>query len=152
MPKKTLHLLLTRDVPSLGASGEEVNVAAAYAQRVLLPQGSAVVSSPRERARIAKQRARQKQIQAAAVAKHRAITSALAGKTLLLPVKASGSRLYGSVGAPEIVAAAKASFGVSIEPGWLQLPEPIRHLGDYAVLVSPPDVPPANLSLTVSAL
>jgi large subunit ribosomal protein L9 len=151
MPK-TLRLLLTRDVPSLGASGEEVHVAAAYAQRVLLPQGSAVVASARERARIAKERARLKRIRAAAVAQQHAITAACTGKTLLLSVPASGSRLYGSAGASEIVAAAKASFGVSIDPSWLTLPEPIRHLGDYTVLVSPPDVPPANLAVTVSAL
>lgn len=151
MPK-TLRVLLRRDISSLGSTGDEVSVAAAYAQRVLLPQGLVAIANDRERTRVRKVREREQRERDATRERHAAVGAALTGKTLLLPHRASGSRLYGSIGAAEIAAAVRVSFGVQIEPAWVRLAEPIKQLGDYTIAVAPPDAPTAALAVTVSAL
>lgn len=126
-------------------------MAVAYAQRVLLPRGIAVLATERARARAAHERTRR---ESQAENERQVATEALAGvkgKTLVLPVKASGSKLYGSVGVPEIITAAKTRLGVALNPSWIVLERPLTVLGDHPIVVRAANLPSVTLTLTLSA-
>ena len=60
----------------------------------------------------------------------------LAGTTVQVQARAGGSgKLFGSVGAPEIMDAVRAQKGVVLERGQLRLPEPIKTVGTHEVPV-----------------
>jgi large subunit ribosomal protein L9 len=150
MPKD-LRLILTADVTGLGSAGSEVMVAVPYAQRVLLPQKLAVLATVRERARVTKEQTKKSaDVEAQRKAATRTL-AAISGKSIMVPVKASGSKLYGSAGVKDIVAAVKTGLGVALDPSWIVLPKPITSLGDHKVEIRCQDLPPVTLTLTLTA-
>ncbi len=148
---RTLRVVLTRTVDGLGKAGTEHTVASAYAQRVLLPNGSAVVSSARARAQVAAEGERQEKDRLALEERAQTALKGISGRTVVVPAKASGAKLYGSVDATAIVGAAKSRLGVTLEPTWLKLSAPITTVGDHRVGLEVPGAPPSHLTVTVSA-
>ncbi len=130
-----MKVILTANVPSLGAPGEVVEVARGYARNFLIPQGKALEATPGNLAQFEKQRQKlvQEQAQTTEVAQVQA--AMLQGLTVTLAQRVGeGERLYGSVTAAMIAEAMKAQ-GYEVEKKQLELPEPLKKLGTYEVTV-----------------
>lgn len=146
-----VKLILKEDVSGLGHAGDVVSVRPGYAKNYLVPQGKATVASE---ARIREVEHLKRQI-AEKVAKELADLkqSKKALEALDLEVKAKAGeegKLFGSVTAVQ-VAELLAARGVEIDRRKIDLPEPIKELGEHSVNVRLHREVVATLRLKVSA-
>ncbi|MBI4562162.1 MAG: 50S ribosomal protein L9 [Candidatus Rokubacteria bacterium] len=145
-----MKIILLEDIPKLGRRGEVRDVSDGYARNYLLPQKLALPASPgnlRNLDQISKREEAH-----AATARAEALARARAIETLafLLSRQASEEgRLYGSVGAQDVVAFL-AQNGIAIEKRRVGLPEPIKVLGEYTVPIRLHPEVTAQLRVTVS--
>ncbi|HVP69425.1 MAG TPA: 50S ribosomal protein L9 [Anaeromyxobacteraceae bacterium] len=128
-----MKLILREDVENLGKGGELVEVKPGYGRNFLIPRGLAVVANPRNIREIEHQKA----VAAAKAAKLKASAQALAQRLADTPVAlkrkvGEQDKLYGSVTAMD-VAEALASRGLTIDRRAIDLPEPIKTIGDFEV-------------------
>ena len=128
-----MDIILREDVQHLGKAGEVVKVKDGYARNFLLPKGLAYPATEGNRkriafeaARIVRQRASEKE-----VAEGEAAT--LAGLSLTFPMKVGEEdKLYGSVTAGDIQRRLEEQ-GTHVDKRKVDLPEPIRSLGEFKV-------------------
>ncbi|MBN1912172.1 MAG: 50S ribosomal protein L9 [Pirellulales bacterium] len=134
-PNGGVQLLLIHSVEHLGDQGEVVEVRPGYAMNYLLPQGLATLATDHHKRMIEKHRAKLAEIQKAKVAGLKAIAKQLAQQSLTIEANANEEgHLYGSVGAPEIVAALKRN-NMHIAADQIRLEGPLKELGLYTVKV-----------------
>lgn len=124
--------VILKEKSNLGKVGDIVKVAAGYARNYLLPYQKAVLATEANLIEFKKRRAelekQAKETLEAAQAKAKEIENI----TLTISVQASEEgKLFGSVGAREIVAAALEK-NITLEKQQIHLPEgPIRQVGEY---------------------
>jgi large subunit ribosomal protein L9 len=130
-----IELLLVQSVEHLGKQGDVVHVRRGYAMNYLLPQGLATIASEHHKRMVEKHRARLAEIQKARLVGLRAMADELAQQSITIEANANDEgHLYGSVGAPEIVAALKR-INVAMTTDQIRLEGPLRELGLYTVKV-----------------
>jgi len=136
-----MKLLLKEDVTGLGFCGDEVEVKDGYGRNFLIPNGKALLATPKN----LKQFKHQKSIVSGRLKKVKAAADALAqeigGVTCTLKKKVGDQgKLFGSVTTQEISESLRAQ-GVELDRRKIQLGEPIKSLGDFEVSVKlHPDV------------
>lgn len=144
--------ILLQDVDPLGAKGELVDVSKGYLRNFLIPRK---LAQPATRGAVEDVRQRQQALERAARhAEERAQeNAALLGKTVLTISAQAGpdGRLFGSVGPQDIVAAIKEARGLKLERHRVFLPEPIKNLGTYMVVVEVVDGVTATVKTMVVA-
>jgi large subunit ribosomal protein L9 len=128
-----MKLILREDVYNLGKGGELVEVKAGYGRNFLIPRGLAVLANPKNIREVEHQKA----VAAAKAAKLKASAEAIAKRLSDTPVTlkrkvGEQDKLYGSVTAMD-VAEALAARGLDIDRRTIDLPEPIKTLGDFEV-------------------
>ena len=131
-----MRVVLRDDVDGVGRRGDIVTVAGGFARNFLLPEGRAIPATDGiELQAQAMRRARDMrstkdleaaQVQAAAIDQAVITVTARAGAT---------GRLFGSVGAQEIVEAVAAQRRVEVDRHTVQLAEPIKEVGSTDVTV-----------------
>jgi large subunit ribosomal protein L9 len=130
-----LKVILTKDVPTLGKSGELKQVADGYATNYLIPQGVAVPAAGGayrawQHDIASREDKRRKEREEAEIAATR-----IASTTLTMGVKVGeGGKLYGSITSKDI-ADALARRGIEIDRHKIDLEEPLKSLGTYKVAV-----------------
>ncbi len=129
-----MKIILKKELPNLGESGDVVEVKAGYALNYLVPQGFAVVATPsvlKQHEETVRQRAHK---EAKLVADAQALAAKIEALTVNLAAKVSESgKLYGSVTAAQ-VAEALAAQGVDVEKRLVTVPE-IKETGEYEAQV-----------------
>lgn len=140
---KTLELILRRKVEKLGEIGDVVRVKPGFARNYLLPQGLAYLATEQNKHRLEKERTRALEAEAGERAKAEATAARVEGISLTFQVLAGEEgKLYGSVGAGDIVARLK-EMDLDLEKRQIGLEEPIRALGAYTIPIKlHPDVQP----------
>jgi large subunit ribosomal protein L9 len=130
-----MEVILREDVQSLGKAGALVRVKPGYARNYLLPRGLAYEATEGNKQRIAAEtRARSAR---AAEERGRAeqTAAALGSVTVTIPAKAGeGERLFGSVTTQDIADALEQA-GHPIDKRRIELPHPIKQLGEHSVAV-----------------
>jgi large subunit ribosomal protein L9 len=130
-----LKVILTRDVATLGKSGELKQVADGYATNYLIPQSLAVPASGGayrawQHDIANREDKRRKEREEADIAATR-----IASTTLTMGVKVGeGGKLYGSITSKDI-ADALARRGIEVDRHKIDLDEPLKSLGTYKVAV-----------------
>ncbi|HOV80840.1 MAG TPA: 50S ribosomal protein L9 [Bacillota bacterium] len=131
-----MKVILLKDIPGKGRSGEVVNVADGYARNYLFPRGLAVEASEGRMRELANRR------QAAALKEHKSEQEAreLAGRlkdiTVVIRAKTGeGGKLFGSVNNMDIAAALSDQHGIKLDKKKVVVKEPIKQLGVYPVTV-----------------
>jgi large subunit ribosomal protein L9 len=130
-----MKVILREDVPNLGHGGELVEVKPGYGRNYLLPRGLAVPANTKNIREIE----HQKGVATAKAAKLRASAEALAKRLGDTPVTlkrkvGEQDKLYGSVTAIDI-AEALSQRGLSIDRRSIDLPEPLKTIGEFEVPV-----------------
>jgi large subunit ribosomal protein L9 len=123
-------------VKKLGKSGEIVKVAPGYARNFLFPKGIAAVATEAAKRRLKKLEAER----AARAAEEKKAALELAKKLEKLEITVSahttdGKKLYGSVGATDILAAIEANRGVKLERSQLELDDNLKEVGVYEPVI-----------------
>jgi len=128
-----MHVILTTDVPDLGAAGDTVEVKRGYGNNFLIPTGRAVLATTgnakameHERRKIEAQIARER-------ADAETIAKRLTGLSVTLTrLVGDGDKIFGSVTTRDI-ADALANEGVKIDSKQIRLDQPLKALGVYEV-------------------
>ncbi len=128
--------ILLKDVESLGEQGNVVDVSKGYLRNYLMPRN---LAQPATRGAIEtirqKQAAAEKQAREA-VEKAQENVNLLNRTVLTIPQQAGADgRLFGSVGAQDIATAIREARGLRIDKRGVHLPEPIKSVGTYMVVV-----------------
>jgi large subunit ribosomal protein L9 len=128
--------ILLKDVETLGEQGKVVEVSKGYLRNYLIPRK---LAQPATRGAIA---AEQQRLEAAERAEREFVERAqdnvgLLNKTVLTITQQAGAdgRLFGSVGAQDIADGIRDARGLKLEKQNVHLPEPIKNVGTYMVVV-----------------
>ena len=130
-----MEVILREHVDNLGRRGEVVKVADGYARNYLLPRKLALLATDGNKKQIERERAKFDAKEAEEQKVAEAIADRLANVEIVIARKVGETEaLYGSVTTADI-AEALAAKGFEIDRRKLQLPEPIKKLGEYDVPV-----------------
>ena len=144
-----MEVILREDVQHLGSAGQVVKVKDGYARNFLLPKGLAYPATEANKKRIAHEAERVAQQRAAERGAAETEASRIAEVHLTFPVKVGEEdKLYGSVTASDIQRKLD-ELGIKVDKRRVDLPEPIRELGEFRVGIKlHPDVQP-EIQVTV---
>lgn len=130
-----LDLLLVADVPKLGKRGDRVKVKVGYARNYLLPKRMAVYVNTDTLRMVEKARVKWLAEEAKKLEELRELATHVEKLDLLIVAKAAeNGSLYGSVG-PRDIAAKAASEGVALDASVVRMPEALKQVADYEVLI-----------------
>ncbi len=130
-----VELLLIHTVEHVGKQGQVVEVKPGYAYNFLIPHGVATLASDHHKRMVDKHKVKLQQIEVARQADLRKQAAELAKQSITIEANATeDGHLYGSVGAPEIVAALKAT-DIHLSADQIRLEGPLKELGLYTVKV-----------------
>ena len=130
-----MEVILLEKTGRLGNIGDRIKVKAGYGRNYLIPQGKAVFATPGNIARFEQQRAELERISAARLQEAQALAAQIerVGVITITAVAGEGGKLFGSVGARDIVDVLVAA-GVNVAKNAVKLPAgAIRELGEFAV-------------------
>ena len=147
-----MKLILTTDVPGLGAPGDIVEVKDGYGRNYLLPQGFAIkwTRGAEKQVAVIKRGRSAREIRDLGHAGE--VKTRLEALSVKLSVRAGDSgRLYGSVTPAEIVDAVKSAGGPELDRRRVQLPGAVKSVGDYKVQVKLHPEVTATFTLSVDA-
>lgn len=146
-----MNVILLEPIDSLGEAGELVTVRPGHARNWLIPQGLALPATAANKAvldaRLA-QRARQLSERKADAER---LKELLGEAQIEIKARAGEERIYGSVGNRDIVEAVEAAYNVEVDRRKIDLPEPIKLLGEYTVPYKPHHEVVIELKVLVSA-
>jgi large subunit ribosomal protein L9 len=144
--------ILLQDVETLGEQGNVVDVSKGYLRNYLMPRK---LAQPATRGAVEAIRQRQEATERAernAIEKAEANVNLLNRTVLTIPQQAGADgRLFGSVTAQDIANAIKEARGLKIDKRNVHLPEPIKNVGTYMVVVEVVDGVPATIKTMVVA-
>jgi large subunit ribosomal protein L9 len=141
--------ILMKDVETLGEQGAVVDVSKGYLRNYLIPRK---LAQPATKGAV--EAIRQRQAAAERAARH-AVEQAqenvnLLNRTVLTIPQQAGAdgRLFGSVTAQDIATAIREARGLRVDKRNVHLPEPIKNVGTYMVVVDVVE----NVSATVKTM
>ena len=146
-----MNVILLEPVDNLGDAGEQVKVRPGYARNFLIPQGLALPSTRANQAELeARLSQRAKQLSERKADAER-LKTLLGDASIELRVRAGEERIYGSVGNKDIADALARAYNVEVDRRKIDLPEPIKTLGEYTVVYKPHPEVPIDLKVMVAA-
>ena len=131
-----MQLILLQDVDNVGLRGDVVDVARGYARNYLLPRRLAEEATPARLGELEKRDSHRARHEAATTDQATEIQKVLEKAELRFEMKAgpTGS-LFGSVTATDIADELWEKHKVRVDRRKIELPQPIKHVGRYAVPV-----------------
>ena len=146
-----MEIILRADVEHLGKAGEVVKVRDGYARNYLLPHGLAYPATEGNKKRIVFEADRLTKQRATERAAAEVAAQALTNVELIFTMKVGEEeKLYGSVTAGDVQRKLEER-GIHVDKRKVDLPEPLRALGEYRVgLRIHPDVRPEILVRVVA--
>ena len=130
-----VKVILTKDVPKLGKSGEMKQVADGYATNFLIPQSLAVPAAGGAYRALQHDIASREDKRVRERADAEIAATRIASTTLTMGVKVGeGGKLFGSITSKDI-ADALARRGIEIDRHKIDLEEPLKTLGTYKVAI-----------------
>ncbi len=146
-----MKVILTKDVQSLGRTGDVKEVSGGYAKNFLLPGGYAKVATEgliRKAEEIKAERAKEAEAERE---KAKEIVAKIQGQSVAIKAKADASKkLYAAVKAEEIAEALKAK-GFEVDKGNIVINEPIKEVGEFEVTLDLEHGLEARIGVTVEA-
>ena len=145
-----MKLILNQEVAGLGAPGDVVEVKDGYGRNYLVPRGFAQLWTKGADKQIATIRRAREVREVRDTAQATEIKTQLASLTVKLPARSGdGGRLFGSITSADVVEAVSAAGGPKLDRRLVQLPTPIKSLGQHTVTVKVHPEVEATLTLEV---
>ncbi|MFC5996083.1 50S ribosomal protein L9 [Pseudonocardia hispaniensis] len=148
-----MKLILTADVPNLGAPGDIVEVKDGYGRNFLLPRKLAIPATRGAEKQVAAIHRAQKARQIRDLDHAKEVAGQLGGLSVTVKAKAAGDsgRLFGSVTAADVVDAVRAAGGPPLDRRAVEVPGHIKTVGTHAVTVRLHPEVTADLDIAVVA-
>lgn len=132
-----MDIILLQDVEHVGYKHELVTVKNGYGRNYLIPQGFALIANSANRARLKELQRREDATEAKRLGEYQDIAKKLDGQVLRIGAKAGTSgKIFGSVTNIQIINALKEQFDLDIERRKVQLPENVKDLGTYTLVLN----------------
>ena len=129
-----MQVILLQDVKSLGKKGEIVKVSDGYARNFVIPKKLGVEATEKNKNELKLQKAHEDKVAAKKLADAKAMAEDLAGRKIIVKMKAGeNGKVFGSISAKEIAAAAKEQHGLELDKKKIQVAEPIKSFGTFEV-------------------
>ena len=147
-----MKLILTADVPNLGAPGDAVEVKDGYGRNFLVPQGLAVAATRGAERQVANIRRARDARTVRDLGHANEIKQVLQGLEISLPAHAGDNgKLFGSVTNADIEAASAKAGGPKLDKRSVVVKHPIKNIGSHAVQIKVHGDVEVNLSVAVVA-
>lgn len=148
-----MKVILLEDVKKVGKKGEIVEVSDAYARNVLIRRNIGVEATSANLNSLKLKKANDAKVAAENLAEAKALKEKLEKSSVTLKEKAGeGGKLFGSVSNAQIADALKEQLGMEIDRRKIEIPSPIRSIGDMNVVVRLHPQVKAELKVKVEAL
>ena len=129
-----MQVILLQDVKALGKKGEIVKVSDGYARNFVIPKKLGVEATEKNKNELRLQKAHEDKVAAQKLADAKAMAEDLAGRKIVVKMKAGeNGKVFGSISAKEIAAAAKEQHGLDLDKKKIQVAEPIKSFGTFEV-------------------
>ncbi|GAA4425632.1 50S ribosomal protein L9 [Georgenia halophila] len=129
-------LILTQEISGLGTAGDVVDVKDGYARNYLVPRGLATRWTKGGQKQVDQIQGARRARQIATIEEAHDIRDRLQAASVTVTVRAGESgRLFGAVTAKDIADAVKASGGPELDRRKIEVPTPIKSLGEHKVHV-----------------
>ena len=131
-----MDIILKKDVENLGLEFDTVNVKPGYARNFLIPQGFALLATPKNKAQLEATLESRKEEEAKLVAAANAVVDQLKKTSVTIPAKVgAGDKLFGSINNADLAAALEKA-GVSVDKKYIKIPgNTIKRTGKFSALV-----------------
>ena len=133
-----MELILKKDVAHLGLEFDTVNVKPGYARNFLIPQGYALLATPKNKAALEATLEARKEEEAKLIAAANAIIEKLKATTISISAKAgAGDKIFGSINNATL-AEELAKAGVEVDKKYIKIPgNTIKRTGKFSAKVRP---------------
>ena len=131
-----MDIILKRDVENLGLEFDTVSVKPGYARNFLIPQGYAVLATPKNRQELAEVLEARKEEEAKLVAAATAIVEQLKKVSVSIAAKVgAGDKLFGSINNANL-SEELAKAGINVDKKYIKIPgNTIKRTGKFSALV-----------------
>lgn len=131
-----MQIILLEKIGRLGILGDVVEVKNGYARNYLLPKGKALMATESNLSEFTKVRAEAERENKANMEEAQGWVSKIADSSFVF-ISQSGDdgRLYGSIGAKEIVSRIEKEYSYKISPSCVKLGAKVKDLGIYDILI-----------------
>ena len=131
-----MEIILKQDVENLGLEFDTVNVKPGYARNFLIPQGYAVLATPKNKATLEATLEARKEEEAKLIAAANAIVEKLKKTSVTIAAKVgTGDKLFGSINNINL-AEALAKAGVEVDKKYIKIPgNTIKRTGKFSALI-----------------
>jgi large subunit ribosomal protein L9 len=137
-----MKVILMEPQDNLGHPGEVVNVKPGYARNYLIPRGIAVLATAANLNSLEAQTRARSRRAAEQKASAERLAQVLEAVSLEIPVRSGETKIYGSVGARDLAEQLELRHQIKIDSRKLELPRPLKELGEYEIPYRPhPEVP-----------
>jgi large subunit ribosomal protein L9 len=131
-----MKLILTQEVTGLGTPGDVVEVKDGYGRNYLVPRGFAVAWTKGGEKQVESIRKARSTREIKSLEEAQQVRATLEGTKVTLPAKAgTNGRLFGAVTTADVADAVAKVGGPKVDRRKVELPQPIKSLGEYTVLV-----------------
>ena len=148
-----MKLILTTDVPGLGAPGDIVEVRDGYGRNFLLPQSKAIVATKGAEKQVATIKRAQLAREIRGTEHANQVKQALEKLKISITARTTGdgSKLFGSITSIDVAAAIKAAGGPTVDKRSIETGGHIKSVGAHPVSVKLHPGVTANVELVVKA-
>ena len=146
-----MKLILTTDVPGLGAPGDVIEVRDGYGRNFLLPQGKAIAATKGAEKQVATIKRAQLAREIRGTEHANEVKQALERLNVAIKARttADGAKLFGSITAIDVAAAIKAAGGPVLDRRTIETGGHIKTVGSHPVSVKLHPGVTAQLSVQV---
>lgn len=133
-----MEIILKKDVENLGLEFDTVNVKPGYARNFLIPQGYALLATPKNKAALEATLEARKEEEAKLIAAATAIIEKLKATTVSIAAKVgTGDKIFGSINNATL-AEELAKAGVEVDKKYIKIPgNNIKRTGKFSAKVRP---------------
>ena len=131
-----MEIILKKDVENLGLEFDTVNVKPGYARNFLIPQGYALLATPKNKAALEATLEARKEEEAKLIAAATAIIEKLKATTVSIAAKVgTGDKIFGSINNATL-AEELAKAGVEVDKKYIKIPgNTIKRTGNVTALI-----------------
>ena len=127
-------VILTSNIPDLGAESDQVTVAAGYARNYLIPERLAIPMTSSNKRRLESLRQRRAEREAHELNSMTELSKSMEKLVLTMKVKTGDDgKMFGSITNAAIADELKHQFDITLDKRKIQLEEPIKAAGEYEV-------------------
>lgn len=147
-----MKVILLNDIDKVGFKHDVVTVKNGYGRNYLIPQGLAVIANAANNTKLEALVAEEEAKEEARVDDFKAQAAKFEGQTVKIGVKAGTSgKIFGSLTEVQVVTALQEQFGEEVARKKVQLPESVKEVGTYPVVLQLHKTVAANIEIELVA-